>query len=776
MVAHGSEIVEKALAARTPRDAEEVQGLIQEAVGARYQRPVGDRWNNHGLLTASGSSYDHKVLEVVTNMQDAVLELRGLQEFGSLEAVPFRTPHDAAEHLLRGLNREERAKLATVTIDRASTEDNSRRRITLVMRDLGCGITPSDVPRTIFQIGANRKNGIDWLVGTFGMGGATTYRNARAVVLVTRRHPDLLGPDEEDRITVAVVQWERVNTTTNAFYLVTSPWKAPGDQALPFSVPASIYPEFEPGTHLALISYATEGLARRSGDERSFDTVFNTRLYRPTIPISYRNLLVRSREEVLDGLERRLRDNPGQPGSQGEETLPFKYEGRTYHLPIRFRLFAKPGQRGERRNFVAYRHAVVITSNGQVHAHWEPQEFKLKTRLKKLYDRIFVVVESDALPIEVRTQLFTADRAQLVRDPLAVKLEREIAAFLDGWGDLWEANAALIREAITGDSSDRPTLDIARKIARAIKAKGFSVGAPGSRGGGPRPPQPIPPEDLYEDPTHFEGPEEVEAMAGTAKSIYFKLNAKDGFLGPRGRATLEIACDHPDIGPDDITVGNLRAGRVRVSIAVPNTEQLGTFQLRAVIPPWTRSSGGLGTQFEWTTKLRVVDEATSKPPGRGAGKEKGRRGAGEGDLVALVWKNDSDVEGWDSATVGDVEWVAGKELAAQNEEYKDLADVDADIPTIILNRTYSPLKRYIQARAAELTDEGKEAARDRYAVGAGVALLVLDEQHRRETELAEKGEGPPPRDETYAAAKQSAARGVLSVLPEYDRLAKEIED
>jgi hypothetical protein len=33
----------------------------------------------------------------------------------------------------------------------------------------------------------------------------------------------------------------------------------PGDTALPYAIPASDYPEFEPGTHLALISYGVEG-------------------------------------------------------------------------------------------------------------------------------------------------------------------------------------------------------------------------------------------------------------------------------------------------------------------------------------------------------------------------------------------------------------------------------------------------------------------------------------------------------------------------------------
>jgi hypothetical protein len=767
---HG--VVAQALAASTNAAAEAVQQAIVDAIGARHERPVGDRWNNQGMLTASGSSFDHKLLEVVTNMQDAVIERLALQRFGSIERVPFTTPHAASRDLLGVLDKKQQAALATVTID--SNGQASKKRITVVLRDGGCGITPSDVPNTIFQIGAGHKDGVDWQQGTFGLGGATTYRNASAVVLVTRKPPELLEPGEEDRITVAVVQWLRHHTTVNAFYLTTRPWRKSGDDAPPFSVPASSFPDFQPGTHLALIDYATEGLARRSGDERSFDTVFNTRLYRPVMPISYRNNITRAeRLETLDGLARRLDDNPGESGSEGRHELPFTLNGATYHLPMQFRIFSKPGEQGARRNFVAHGHALVVTSNGQVHSHWTPQDFKLRTTLNKLADRILVVVESDALPIELRTMLFTADRSQLVRTDAALRLEMEIASFLNDWPELRDANNALIRESIAGDNNARPTLELARKIARAMKAKGFALGGAGGSGGGRgKPPEPTPEEDLYNDPTHFEGPELVEAVTGRSKSVFFKLNAKNDFLGPNGRGHLEAICDHPDIGAEEITVGELRGGRVRVSIAIPETADLGTFQLCAVIPPWSKSSGGLGPEFAWDTKVEVVDEPTVKPTGKKeSGDKKGTRGPGEGDLVALIWKSDEDEDGWSPNTVGVVEQVSARDLAEMRHEYAELADLDLDVPTIILNRTFSPLKAYIQARAAELTEEGKEQSRDRYAVGVGVALLMLDADRR-----ASEKKGKAVDEQMLESANRASARAVLSVLPEYDRLAKELEE
>lgn len=772
-------IVEQALSARTPEEAAAVQDLIASAIGERYERPLGDTWNNQGILTGSGASYDHKSLEVVTNMQDAVLELAAVRKYGSREDTPFKTPHDAAASLFVGLDRRPKAEFATVTIDRAEAESD-KKRVTMVMRDSGCGIADTDVPRGIFRVGAKNKDGINWQQGTFGLGGATTYRNAKAVVLVTRRHPDLLEPGQNDLITVAVVQWERHRTTTNAYYLVTAEWDESDPstwaRALPPSIPASNVPDFKPGTHLALIAYDTEAFSRRSGDEKSFDTVLNTRLFRPVLPIAYRNNITRpDRDEVLDGLARRLQDNPSEDRTEGEETLPFNHDGTTYHLPIQFRLFAKPGEQGQRRNFVAHGHALLITSNGQVHSHWTPQEFKASTKLNKLYDRILVEVQSDALPIEIRTELFTADRAQLVRSNVAMRLEKEISAFLDQWSELYEANRALIREAITGDNNDRPTIAIAEKIARAFQAKGFSLGGVGTRGGGDgtKPPDPMPPEDLYDDPTHLEGPETVEAILGKVKGIHFKLNAKDGFIGRR--ATPQVTCDHPDVGPSEITVGELRSGRFRVAIAIPENADLGNYKLDIVLDDWTKTSGGLGPRLEWTTKIEIVDCDTPRPPTPkpGGGKKKGKSGPNEGGLVALIWKSDmEDGVDWTPATVGGIEMVPSSDLADKRPEYKDLAKIDSEIPTIVLNRTFSPLKSYVQARAAELTETGKEEARERYAVGAGVALLILDDEYRKAAEKAGKPIDETPRN----AAQIAAARGVLSVLPEYDRLAKELED
>jgi hypothetical protein len=320
----GRDIVAAALEARTLEDANRVQRMIAEAVGDEYQRPLGDKPNNGALIKGGGGSYDHKLIENATNMQDAVLERFALERFGSLPEVPYATPQEAALELLGGLNYPRQANHLTVTFHESDPPTKQTKKLTVVFRDHGCGMTAAQVPDTIFALGAAHKEGIPWLQGAFGLGGATTFRNAAAVVLVTRRAPKLLRQGDRGQIVVAVLQWRRRQKNDGAFYLVTSPWQRAGDQALPYTVPVTAFPDFEPGTHLALISYGVEGYHRaRQGDEKSFDTVADTRLFAPVLPIRFSDQIhAKTDDRYLRGLSRKLESNPRWHGRSRPPACP----------------------------------------------------------------------------------------------------------------------------------------------------------------------------------------------------------------------------------------------------------------------------------------------------------------------------------------------------------------------------------------------------------------------------------------------------------------------
>jgi hypothetical protein len=115
---------------------------------------------------------------------------------------------------------------------------------------------------------------------------------------------------------------------------------------------------------------------------------------------------------------------------------------------------------------------------------------------------------------------------------------------------------------------------------------------------------------------------------------------------------------------------------------------------------------------------------------------------------------------------GKVEEVAARLIAAE-PEYAELAALnDAPVLTIYLNEDYAPLKRYVSVRQRELV--AGTPAQDRYAVDVGVAMLVL---HQERESRVKKGQ---QIDESLLeTARQAAAQGAMSILPQFDELVKQ---
>src|SRR6185312_12356090 len=247
----------------------------------------------------------------------------------------FGSPSVAVASVLGDRSRAELAELCKVELRDAGTGPENRRDRTVVFRDCGIGMGPADLPRAFFRVGSSNKDGVLWQMGAFGRGGLTVLPNCCGAVVVSRRCPDLLSSASEDLITVTAVRWERVGNrqTETALYLVTSPWRTDGDEALPFSVSAEFVPDFPPGTYVGVVAFHADGIwVSRLGDERSLDTLLDTRLFEPPLPASLTTPALDGRDArvtVLRGLGHRLADNPRRERSEGREVLPFGLLGTT---------------------------------------------------------------------------------------------------------------------------------------------------------------------------------------------------------------------------------------------------------------------------------------------------------------------------------------------------------------------------------------------------------------------------------------------------------------
>ena len=425
---------------------------------------------------------------------------------------------------------------------------------------------------------------------------------------------------------------------------------------------------------------------------------------------------------------------------------------------MRFYLFATGKDAGTRRRFVARNHAVLLNSNGQVHAHWTPAEFRHRTRLNKLADRILVVLDTDPLPLSLRTSLFTADRTDLLRNPHAVRLEEELTAFLNDWDELEEANNEMIRDSIRRSNRGRSTADLSERIGRAAEARGWRTVSSSDGGRRRRPARPV---ELFDDPTTLEGRESVQLERGRTHGIHFSLNARDGFVPTR--AQCGVTTDHLDIDPEDLTVGELRNGRLRVSMAIPADAELTTATVTLCLEKWLSLQGGLREALETETRIEIIDE-DDRPKPRPPRSENGRQTT-EPTPIATMWTTHEDESEWGANTPGEVEMVRASTFVELGDDYKHFATIDGDGLLIKLNEEFTPSRHIPQYEHDRSVTRGVARIKDRYALGLGVYMVVAQQQERRVRDT-----GHLPNESLLAASCRAAAQGVLAMLPEFDAL------
>jgi len=258
----------------------------------------------------------------------------------------------------------------------------------------------------------------------------------------------------------------------------------------------------------------------------------------------------------------------------------------------------------------------------------------------------------------------------------------------------------------------------------------------------------------------------VQAVIGHTRSITYTVDVVDEFFNGRGQLTVDS--DHPNIrGGHDITVGKGNKGRVRVSVAVSDTLDPGTYELRLRLADWMKSSGGTGPTLEHTTKIELVEEIPVQ--GNGSGKPTPGTGTAgspsEGTSVALVWKGLDDEDSWTRTTVGEIVDTPAHVLAESNADYKELAVLgEQNIPTVVLNADFTPLKQYLTGRNKQL--DSLTSPKERYSVGVGVGLLLL------KASADQQATTDPMSDKVLSAAQNAIAKGVLAVMPAFDDLTK----
>ena len=795
-----NEIVRLALNARTVAHINLLEQRLR-ATGARRMRFLGDRELNWSTLS---NAADPKALlfERGTNMWDSLIDLEVQRQHPSVAALvspaaAVRTLFGVPKIGLSEMSGAERQRLGQLARVILLDSDDSRRRPTVAFRDLGTGVARKESPYTILSLEASNKLSKPYQHGVFGKGGSLACMFSDATVFVMRKQPELLAVGEGDEITVAVVRRDDPDDYRLPFfrYLVADSRDDP--KGLPWACPASEAPEFEPGVYVAHIGYQADRMGQSTWQQD--DSIYayaETVLLRPTLPFGLadeRTPPANQRPEgrglsILSGLGLRMdrmeaaADLKGDPAEKapllrrsGFSSMPVAGLGT---VRVRWWLFRDLNRR---RSYVARGYVTVMTHDGQVHHGWDQQRFQtMVPSRRRVAERIFVEVDLEEVPRKHRIQILSSMREALRKTPEARRLEEAIAHWLENDPDLEEAESKLTREALQ-QTAQRISKSFLEKLNRAIAAKVPTLEVLIDRKGrGPKPRPPKPQEDLYPEPTAFTGPVGVSLLPGETHTFYMAMNAVDGFVPTRGQIEFRDAPADADLA---LSVGDLRRGRMQLALAAGENAALGTHQ-GVLALSWLRSTGGVG-ELKWplnVTLLAERPEPAPRPPKKNDDEGSGQKEGKKRSVIALVWNRleGNRASGWTEETAGDLQRLPGRVLAEMNpESYGELKDVDAEVATIVLNEDFAPWFAYERGSALS-GDQAMQVRRDRYGIALGVAIANL---WVREEGLAKKyaawqgkGDGADeptkPMDEAQRRrAVSEAARGILALLPDFDRLA-----
>jgi hypothetical protein len=777
-------IIKAALAARTRADIDALEAMIVEALGIERSRFLGDQEANWSSISSPAEAQSI-VWERFFNMIDTMIELEARRK-GKFD---FASPAEAAAGLfgitngVGGMTGAERAKIAQFCKVTVLDSDDSVRRPTISFRDNGTGVTAAEMPDTILSLQRSNKLRKPYTHGIFGKGGSSACAFSDATIIIGRKHPDLLAKGEPDEIAIAVVREDDAADMGLPFYrYLVGP---DGPKGLPYSFPASEAPKFEPGVYVAHVNYQAGKMGLQNWqNEESIYAMAETIIFAPTMPYHLEdartgsaNVRPESRQKpsVLSGLQQRLEQLKAGDGvllgRSGWQTVPVPGVG---DVRMRWMLFEDLDKRRQR---VAKGYVVVFTTNGQVHHVWDQARFQqVVERRRRVSTRLFVEVDCDSIEAKARWKVFDSFRAQVRRGPEGRALEEAVADAILSDADLDEFESVFVQQSLKG-TSQNISQGFRDRLNRALKTRIPGLGFVEGKGIGPKPPKAKPAIELYDEPTTMTGPETVTLLRGDRAEAYLEINARDGFVPTRGTITIVASegKDTPTTG-----VGDLRKGRLRLSFIAAEDFDLGDQAVEAVLA-WERVAGKPG-QISWPMTIKVVAEIAAKPPAKPKGAARGSKPK-DGD-VAFVWVNGA-LEGWAADVVGELQDIKGSDLATRSETYADLKNVDAYIPTIVLNKDFADFAGYKATIAKRLTDDTLAVRDDRYGLGVGVAVanLALGEKKIKAAhdawEAKQNGTEEPPKpmtEDQFRRALVEAARGIVALMPDFDKLLNDFEE
>ena len=426
------------LSAATCVDVEKVV----RSLGSRIEWvPLGGNAGNYGIIRMGAEPHDG-ITERITNAMDAMIELEVELRPELKTAANPRLAVEGAfgfkEGNLKWVDYKRIGELAS-NIKVTFLDSDDPKKPTIEIWDRGIGQHPLDFPVTLLGLNEDYKVSKLYLMGAFGQGGQTSFGHCEYGILVSRKHPRLLQPGQDDLIGWSIVRYR--DPTTPEVIFKRGYWEycvEAGTKRVLAARPTTLRRAFDHGTLIRLVSYGlpkgTSDVLQPASTAWSF---LSQSLFDPTLPIrlyegrsSYEN-----RNRPLTGLAPRLWG--GGRGEKAEVSKSDSYPldlGTRGSVKVNYWAISPTNEleswRDIKKGFVSGNRAVFVTLFGQTHGIENSQYLRDRIGLTYAYDFVIIQIDCDGLTNQSKKELLSTTRDRLVEGEFKDALMDEVAQVL----------------------------------------------------------------------------------------------------------------------------------------------------------------------------------------------------------------------------------------------------------------------------------------------------------------------------------------------------------
>ena len=561
-------------------------------------------------------------------------------------------------------------------------------------------------------------------MGVYNSGGAASYRFSKYTIVVSRRHPKLLEPNQNDEIGITVVRYneldpEKYKTGTYEYFTDQNGGIIRlnlENNELPFPLPKKSNIKF--GTVFRHISYDLDKYSGRvDAPKQSLHSLLNASLPRPVLPI--RIYGHREKEKAARGREYETRVIRGNMYRLQREGVSEYFQNRKVDLGIHGTMilhYHVIAHGKETASYVETAHALNVMHNGQRQITKPRDWVRRKTGMNFLHKRLILHLDSGGLTHQAKRAIFSSTRESGVDSRTLTEILDMVISELkedENLHALDQADKDLALNKATAAMSKTLKKKLEKEVSMRIKGTiGGTLGGiniPKKRRKKKRPGKPIDVSDdkFPEIPTNLSfSADQINIYPGSRRTVILEINGKNGFVPNEGEIKFEYGGEVKPYVYEQ-SVGNLLGGKLRIVLQADIEAPIVSSDLVAslVIP-------NLGVNLSASTKLNIVQpdpEDPKKPTG------------GEPEVnVQWVKKEDHD---WTQEDVG---------VCLINK------GDDGKISSVLwlVNQDFVSWKDMIEHE--DLTEKALTTRKDRYALPVCITMFRRQIDEDKEADKAEK--------------------------------------